>query len=125
MSDLNLFCIRAYRNHNFKMTFKNSKELRVELMISYQFRKSIIRYERIGYNFNVLRQSVCLDFNPISVCFPLLLHTGGSGVRLYYDTDLKLIILVGWGRSCVVCCSTHRSPIGDSLLFRFLVVLFD
>ena len=32
-----------------------------------QFRKSIIRYKRIGYNLNVMRQSACLVINPITV----------------------------------------------------------
>ena len=34
---------------------------------SFQFRKIITRYRRIGYNVNVMRQSACLDFNPITV----------------------------------------------------------
>ena len=35
---------------------------------SFQFRKKIItRYRRIGYNLNVMRQSACLVFNPITV----------------------------------------------------------
>ena len=32
---------------------------------SFQFRKIITRYRRIGYNLNVLRQSACLVINPI------------------------------------------------------------
>ena len=32
-----------------------------------QFRKIIVRYERTGYNINVMRQSACLVFNPITV----------------------------------------------------------
>ena len=32
-----------------------------------QFRKIILRYKRIGYNVNVMRQSACLVFNPIMV----------------------------------------------------------
>ena len=32
-----------------------------------QFRKIIVRYKRIGYNINIMRQSACLVFNPISV----------------------------------------------------------
>ena len=31
---------------------------------SFQFRKIIPRYRRIGYNLNVMRQSACLVFNP-------------------------------------------------------------
>ena len=39
---------------------------------SFQFRKIITRYKRIGYNLNVMRQSACLVFNPIMVdCTPV------------------------------------------------------
>ena len=31
------------------------------------FRKIIIRHKRIGYDLNVMRQSVCLLINPITV----------------------------------------------------------
>ena len=34
---------------------------------SFQFRKIITRYRRIGYNLNVMRPSACLVFNPIMV----------------------------------------------------------
>ena len=32
-----------------------------------QFRKLIVRYKRIGYIINIMRQSACLVFNPITV----------------------------------------------------------
>ena len=32
-----------------------------------QFKKIIGRYKRIGYNINIIRQSACLVFNPITV----------------------------------------------------------
>ena len=32
-----------------------------------QFRKIIVRYKCIGYNINIMRQSACLVFNPITV----------------------------------------------------------
>ena len=32
-----------------------------------QFRKIIMRYKRISYNLNVMRQSACLVYNPITV----------------------------------------------------------
>ena len=32
-----------------------------------QLRKNIICYRRIGYNINIIRQSACLLFNPITV----------------------------------------------------------
>ena len=31
-----------------------------------QFRQTIKRYKRIGYNLNVMRQSACLVINPMS-----------------------------------------------------------
>ena len=34
---------------------------------SNQLRKIIIRYKRIGYNLNVMRQSACLDINTLTV----------------------------------------------------------
>ena len=34
---------------------------------SFQFRKTITRYRRTGYNLNVMRQLACLVFNPIMV----------------------------------------------------------
>ena len=34
---------------------------------SFQFRKIMTCYKRIGYNLNVMRQSTCLVFNPITV----------------------------------------------------------
>ena len=34
---------------------------------SFQFRKIITRYRRIGYNLNDMQQSACLAFNPIMV----------------------------------------------------------
>ena len=32
-----------------------------------QFRRMIMRYKRIGYNLNVMRQSACLVINPITI----------------------------------------------------------
>ena len=34
---------------------------------SFQYRKIITRYRRIGYNLNIMRQSACLVFNPIMI----------------------------------------------------------
>ena len=34
---------------------------------SFQFRKIMTRYRCIGYNLNVMRESACLVFNPITV----------------------------------------------------------
>ena len=39
-----------------------------------QLKKIIVRYKRIGYNTNIMRQSACLVFNPITVNnFPSLI----------------------------------------------------
>ena len=86
---------------------------------SSQFRKIITRYRCIGYNLNVMLQSACLVFNPITVdnyaAFFNCTHAGGSGVRLYDGPDLKLFILVGWGRSFL----SVAWPTGVQLMFFF------
>ena len=33
----------------------------------YHFKKLIVRYKKIGYNINVMRQTACLVVNPIKV----------------------------------------------------------
>ena len=43
------------------------KKIRGLTDFSDQFRKIIIRNERIGYNLNLMRQSACLVINPITV----------------------------------------------------------
>ena len=43
------------------------KKLRGMTDFSDQFRKIIMRYKCIGYNINVMRQSVCLVINPFTV----------------------------------------------------------
>ena len=43
------------------------KKIRGMTDYSDQFRKIIMRYKRIGYNLNVMRQSACLFINPITV----------------------------------------------------------
>ena len=43
------------------------KKIRGMTYFSDQFRKNIMRYKRIGYNLNVMRQSACFVINPITV----------------------------------------------------------
>ena len=43
------------------------KKIRGMPDFSDQFRKIIMRYKRICYNLNVMRQSACLVINPITV----------------------------------------------------------
>ena len=35
--------------------------------LSDQFKKIVKRYKRVGYNLDIMRQSACLVFNPITV----------------------------------------------------------
>ena len=43
------------------------KKIRGMTDFSDQLRKIIMRYKRIGYSLNVMRQSACLVINPITV----------------------------------------------------------
>ena len=48
--------------------FKKKKKIKIgRADFSDQFRKIIVRYKRIGYNINIMRQSACLVFNTITV----------------------------------------------------------
>ena len=49
------------------LVYKLKKIIRGMTDFSSQFRKVIMRYKRIGYNLNVMRQSACLAINPIMV----------------------------------------------------------
>ena len=56
---------------------------------SYQFLNEIVRYKRIGYNLNVIRQSACLVINPITVDnFAALFNSTTVDVRLYNGPGL-------------------------------------
>ena len=90
-----------------------------------QFRKVIIRYKRIGYNINVMRQSTCLVINPITDdnfaslfnCMPV----GWPCIRLNDGASIKLVDLfqlVGTGLSLVFCL-VIRGSTGGFLLLRY------
>ena len=49
------------------VTVYKFKKIRGMTDFSDQFRKIIMRYKRIGYNLNVMRQYACLVINPIKV----------------------------------------------------------
>ena len=58
-----------------------------------------MRYKRIGYNVDVMRQSACLVVNPITVnnfVVLFLLHAGGSGFRFYDSPNIKISIWLAW-----------------------------
>ena len=45
----------------------NSEKIIDKNDFPYHFKKTIVRYEKIGYNIDVLRQTACLAVNPIKV----------------------------------------------------------
>ena len=61
--DLLKFVIISYVTNRVRsITLKTVQGI---FMISSE--KIIVRYKRIGYNINIMRQSACLMFNPITV----------------------------------------------------------
>ena len=97
-----------------------------------QFKKIIVRYKRIGYNINIMRQSACLVFNPITVnnfaslfnCTPVA-RVSDSMIAPTWSYFLiivylfTLLILVGLGRSFFVCCLAHRGSTVGFLLLQY------
>ena len=65
---LHMLLVISYTSvtHNIFFSIDKFKKL-IGSNVSFQFRKIITRYRRIGYNLNIMRQSACLDFNPIVV----------------------------------------------------------
>ena len=70
------------------------KKIRGMTDFSSQFRKVIMRYKRIGYNLNVMRQSAFLAINPIMVdSFAALFNCTRVDRASDYDgPDIKLFI---------------------------------
>ena len=60
-------CVYANLGHVYTALVYKFKKIRGMTDFSDQFRKIIIRYKSLGYNLNVMRQSVCLVINPITV----------------------------------------------------------
>ena len=84
---------------------------------SFQFRKIITRYRRIGYYLNVMRQSACLVFNPIMIdnYAPFFYCTMVGRAPDPMMAPTKLFILVGLGRSFL----SVAWPTGVQLVFFF------
>ena len=60
MESFEVFCPEIYLVYEFrKIIGKND--------FPYHFKKIIVRYKKIGYNINVMRQTACLVVNPIKV----------------------------------------------------------
>ena len=62
--------------------------------VSDQFRKIIIRYKRIGYNMNVMRQTACLAVNPITAnnFADLFNNTPVGRASDNYGSDIKFSV---------------------------------
>ena len=81
-----------------------------------QFRKIIIRYKRIGYNLNIMRQFACLVIKPITIDSFAALFSFTS-VDLASDSRMaptESYSSVGWGKSSFVCCSVHWDSTVDT-----------
>ena len=98
------------------------------------FRKIIVRYKRIGYNINIMRQSACLVFNPITVnnfaslfnCTPVGRASDSMMARLKaiyfscFGPELFCLLLGPPGFNCWFssapvfqwCCSTPQGSPG-------------
>ena len=48
-------------------TFSHIKAYVIKFDFPYHFKKIVVRYKKIGYNINVMRQTACLVVNPIKV----------------------------------------------------------
>ena len=85
---------------------------------SFQFRKIITRYRRLGYNLNIMRQSTCLVFDPIMVdnyavffnCTPV--GRASDSMMARHKTIHFL------GPELLVCCLAHRGSTDVFLLLR-------
>ena len=110
------------------LVYKLKKKNEGRADFSVQFRKIIVRYKRIGYNINIMRQSACLVFNPIMVNnFASLFNlspVGRASDSMMTPTQSYLFYLVGAGAILSVAW-----PTGVQLLVFFCcsvsVVLFD
>ena len=89
-----------------------------------QFKKITIRYKRIGYNMNVMRQTACLVVNPITAnSFAYLFICTPLGIRLNNGSGIKLSVKLA-GAWWSVFGRAHRgSTVGLLLLQRFRVGL--
>ena len=68
---------------------------------SAQFIKIISRYKKIGYNINVLQQTICLVVDPITV---------GNFAFLFNHWHLLWVNAYGFQKKIKVCQSSLSSP---------------
>ena len=86
-----------------------------------QFRKIIVRYKRIGYNINIMRQFACLVFNPITVktLLPSLIARRWVGRQTQWWPRHKAIYF-SWSRPEIFCLLL--GPPGFNCWFSFAPV---
>ena len=90
----------------------------------YHFKKIIVRYKKIGYNLDVLRQTASLVVHPIKVNSSAYLFNGigRSGFRLNDGTILNLTYEFNWWVSFALefqCCYFCESSCLIYLSFNF------
>ena len=111
---------------------------------SNQFRKIIVRYKRIGYNINIMRQSACLMFNPITVynfaspfhCTPVgrasdSMVVAGAFLSVAWPTGVQLLVFFCSSVPVVLfdspgisrCRSQHVVSVKSSSLFHHSIYL--
>ena len=103
------------------------KKIRGMTVFSDQFRKIIMRYKRIGYSLNVMRQSACLVINPIKVggyaalfnCMPV------DRASDYMMARPKIIHFSWLGPELSSVAWSTGAHLIIFFCFRFSVVLFD
>ena len=66
-----------------------------------QFRKIIVRYKRIGYNINIMRQSACLVFNP--GIGPVSLFSESEPRQILDLSQISFDHLIGYSLSISMC----------------------
>ena len=103
------------------------KKIRGMTDFSDQFRNLIMRYKRIGYNLDVMRQSACLVFNPFTVdgCAALFNCTPVDRATDSMMARLKAIHLSWLGPELSSVAWFTGAELIIFFCFRFPVVLFD
>ena len=92
-----LSCAKDFRNLNSMVTEYKLKKIVDSNNFPAQFIKIISHYKKIGFNINVLQQTACLVFNPITVGnFAFLFNCMRVDFRLYDGSDLKTYLLMRW-----------------------------
>ena len=100
-----------------------------------QLKKITVRYKRIGYNINIMRQSACLVFNPVAVnnfaslfnCTPV---GQASDLSVALPTGVQLLVffcfsvpVVLFGTPGISGCRSQHVPVESSSLLHHSIYL--